>query len=675
MSKNIICHRCGSDDFIEVSGKYRCSYCGCEEAIPGKNADKLRQADICRLKEKNFEKADQLYTEIIDNDPDEAAAYWGRLLCRYGIEIVETNGEKKPTWRRFNGDCVILDDADYHMALEKASPEMCAQYKKDAQEVDEQFRKIKHRLSYDDPYDVFISLKVSEEGDPDKKTIDCLAARELYRILTHNYNLRVFFSEESLNGEDEYEPVICAALITSPVMILISSCREHLESTWVKNEWSRFLCMKKDAEAYHQPAKYLTIFRKNMRVDELPAELIGNQVNDFDAIGMKEEVCEKIMKYVERHRRVGFSASSSGNNFNVVDMDAADKLCEQGFQQLRKKSFDKAKDNFEDAIKERRSCAKAYWGLLLISHLEISDNGLANQAYDLSSDCNFGKALSYATPEEKQLFQSVADSCMQNLKKKNRIINNNVEYREAVNQLAKKYEDNARKNRVPIDEETDGLFDYYWDKRYKIEQQKKKYETLARKTKTMGSFAKLFFIEMLLAVITYCTLIYIAKTGEQPAWALAIILVSMLLFGIIPIFKLLFKRCSLRITIPVSLVGGATLGAQIIAAPLNGVEELSDASVFFVLVVILFIISLLNLLMQKGRKLNKQKELRLMQEECNSLTNEIEDNWQNILSSSEKKIRTLNKKFQRKYGSETPELVQESTISDMLKSLLSPLVK
>ena len=39
----------------------------------------------------------------------------------------------------------------------------------------------------------------------------------------------------------EYEPIIFKALHTSKIFILVGTSKEHIESNWVRNEWSRFI--------------------------------------------------------------------------------------------------------------------------------------------------------------------------------------------------------------------------------------------------------------------------------------------------------------------------------------------------------------------------------------------------------------------------------------------------
>ena len=56
----------------------------------------------------------------------------------------------------------------------------------------------------------------------------------------------MFFSPRSLPSTNSaYEPIIYNALQSAKYLIVLASRAEYLESTWIKNEWSRFLDIKK----------------------------------------------------------------------------------------------------------------------------------------------------------------------------------------------------------------------------------------------------------------------------------------------------------------------------------------------------------------------------------------------------------------------------------------------
>lgn len=89
-------------------------------------------------------------------------------------------------------------------------------------------------------YDVFISYKST--GQDGSATPDSEQARRVYDALVAQ-GLRVFFSDESLvtSGQGHFSKSIEAALDSACVLVLVASCREHIESKWVEAEWDSFL--------------------------------------------------------------------------------------------------------------------------------------------------------------------------------------------------------------------------------------------------------------------------------------------------------------------------------------------------------------------------------------------------------------------------------------------------
>lgn len=87
--------------------------------------------------------------------------------------------------------------------------------------------------------EVFISFKNTDfSGNP---TPDRLLAQQLYDEL-NSRGIHTFFSDATLMslGQSVYKKAIDEALEMTKVMVVIASCREFLESQWVKYEWESF---------------------------------------------------------------------------------------------------------------------------------------------------------------------------------------------------------------------------------------------------------------------------------------------------------------------------------------------------------------------------------------------------------------------------------------------------
>ena len=104
-------------------------------------------------------------------------------------------------------------------------------------------------------YDAFISFKHSGRGGG--LTPDADAARAVYDALTAA-GVRTFFSPECLkhHGQGRFASSIEAALESAKFLVLVASCRAHIDSRWVEAEWDAFI---NDVRSGHKPDGDLVI--------------------------------------------------------------------------------------------------------------------------------------------------------------------------------------------------------------------------------------------------------------------------------------------------------------------------------------------------------------------------------------------------------------------------------
>ena len=107
---NVRCKMCGGNLNVEEGQQtVECEYCGSLQTVP---------AQIDNEKILDFEKAMLTYESIIAENPKDAEAHFGMLLCKYGVTYVDDyNGTKKPTINRMQLQS-IFDDIDYKEAIE-----------------------------------------------------------------------------------------------------------------------------------------------------------------------------------------------------------------------------------------------------------------------------------------------------------------------------------------------------------------------------------------------------------------------------------------------------------------------------------------------------------------------------------------------------------------------------
>ena len=276
----------------------QCEYCGVQQTVPLLDDEKkaaLFQRANRLLAECDFEKASVVYESIVADYPREPEAYWGLLLCEYGIEYVDDpkSGKKHPTCHRASYQS-FLAEGDYQRVLEYASPEAAEVYRREAEHIESIRKEMIAIASREDHYDIFISYK--EKEDSGERTVDSVLAQELYKELTAE-GYRVFFSRITLEKKlgVQYEPYIFAALQSAKVMLVVGTEPEHFQSVWVKNEWNRFLRMMSDDRSKHLIPCY-----KNMSPTEMPREFAVLQGQDLGKIGAVQDILWGIQKLIPR---------------------------------------------------------------------------------------------------------------------------------------------------------------------------------------------------------------------------------------------------------------------------------------------------------------------------------------------------------------------------------------
>lgn len=116
-----------------------CEYCGSVQTLPKDNNDVIanlfNRANNLRIKSE-FDKAAEVYEKIISKDNTESEAYWGLVLCKYGVEYVEdpTTFKRIPTCHRTQYES-ILTDVDFLAVIENADAERKAVYQAQAEEI------------------------------------------------------------------------------------------------------------------------------------------------------------------------------------------------------------------------------------------------------------------------------------------------------------------------------------------------------------------------------------------------------------------------------------------------------------------------------------------------------------------------------------------------------------
>lgn len=302
MAIMIKCKMCGGDlELVNGSSVGICIYCGTQQTVPAIDDDKktrlYNRANQYRM-DSEFDKAYAAYESIANDQPDEAEAYWGMLLCEYGVEYVDDpkNGKKIPTCHRTLVHS-IFSNSNYKSACQYADPESRIMYEDEAATLDALQKRVLNASAKEEAYDVFICYK--ETDDNGNRTADSVMAQDIYDSLTAK-GIRVFFSRISLEDKlgQDYEPCIFAALNSAKVMLMVTADSDHCNSVWVKNEWKRYLdFMKNDT------SKTLIPVYRDISPYTLPDEFSHFQAQDMSKLGAIQDLTRGVEKLLGKSRK------------------------------------------------------------------------------------------------------------------------------------------------------------------------------------------------------------------------------------------------------------------------------------------------------------------------------------------------------------------------------------
>ncbi len=393
------CKMCGGD--IELSADKTfgtCESCGSTMTFPkvddDQRANRFNRGNQFR-RAGEFDKALTVYEQIVQEDENDAEAHWCCALCRFGIEYVEDPNtfEYLPTCHRASFDS-FLEDVDYLAAVEHSDGVTRRQYQKDAQKIAEVQRGILATSQNEEPFDVFICYKETE--DDGRRTRDSLFAQDIYYQLTEQ-GRRVFFSRITLEDKagTEYEPYIFAALNSAKVMILVTTSAEHANAVWVKNEWSRFLSlMRKDR------TKLLLPCYRDMDPYDLPEALSVLQSYDMSKIGFIQDLTRGVNKVLNADR-----PKETVKETVVVQPQRntnAAPLLERAFMFLEDGDWDSANEYCEKVLDIEPKNAEAYLGKLMAELKVKKRDALKDQPEPFDNRNNYKKALRFGDEKLKQ---------------------------------------------------------------------------------------------------------------------------------------------------------------------------------------------------------------------------------------------------------------------------------
>lgn len=405
------CKSCGFPLVVkpgEVVAK--CEACGLVNTLPSMDTDqKILRCNHANDYRQNceFDQAVQLFQDILKEDAREPEAYWGLVLCKYGVQYVDDpkDGHRVPTCNRIQS-IPIMADVDYKKALTYADASRLGVYRYQAKEIDEIQKKIIEISSHEKPYDVFICYK-ELDNLTGQRTQDSVLAQELYRELT-DYHLRVFFARITLREKlgVEYEPYIYAALTSAPVMIHVTTSYNNSNAPWVKNEWSRYLSLKNSGLD-----KSFTVAYKGLNPDiALPKEFSGKQASDLSRVGAMQEIAEWASQAVKRYKE------KQGRGHE--DEEALKLTISKAFEHLAIGNRNQAEQMFRACLEADKTCAEAYLGLVMTRRNYMNRRQLGTGMVSLTDDLNFNLAVQYADEDLRRELEAAETQIQNHIREK-----------------------------------------------------------------------------------------------------------------------------------------------------------------------------------------------------------------------------------------------------------------
>lgn len=344
--KGVICRVCGGPVVSSNhDGVGECTHCGTLQVIPKQNdPDKIALLNDAGdfVSKSDYVSAEKLYLQALIIDPADPEIYWSIAMCRYGVQYVEDPIEYvyKPTLNRMQFQS-IFQDGDYNKAIEYSNEEQKNIYLFFASQIEKVRLAAIALAKNEEPYDVFICYKETDSLSG-RRSIDSILAQEIFNHLT-KLDLRVFFARITLESKagTDYEPYIFSALNSSRVMVIVTTSIDHINSVWVKNEWTRYQRLMDEGENKSIIPAYRDVSPK-----DLPKPLSGYQGVDLNRPDFLELIASSVLTHFDDHGSTTtiYSSNSTVNNilyraFAYLEIEKWDTAVELAEEALGKDAF------------------------------------------------------------------------------------------------------------------------------------------------------------------------------------------------------------------------------------------------------------------------------------------------------------------------------------------------
>ena len=363
------CKNCGSPHLRDrADGKLECLSC---RRVFEKNVETSaeREARILylsrlddaekhlRISPPEFDKAESLFRDFIDFYPKNSDGYWGLVRARYGIKYErDIRGVDIPS-------CYISSyedfhkDTDFQKALEFAENTTTRKHLTEQADLIAGVCQEWYSEAKNYKYDIFISFKATDDKTGGE-TLDIEDMKELHSfLLEEGYN--VFFSPRSMRRYtgQHYDAYIFNALQTAKAMIVYGSKPEYFTSTWVQNEWTRFLRMEAKGEKKRGSC---IVAHKCSSIYELPFELRNIQAIDASKENrFYADVLNAVKRILSEEKKVDSNEELMRKNAELERRQEEAKEATQKQQEENQKQIEEIKKQLEESRKQQKALEKS----------------------------------------------------------------------------------------------------------------------------------------------------------------------------------------------------------------------------------------------------------------------------------------------------------------------------
>lgn len=430
-------------------GDESCVSCGATVHHPKADEKKLNRANYLRA-QFDFERASLFASEVIEENPEDPEAYWNHLLCTYGVKYLKSNSTRIPVCHINTSKIEPLTACtDYKSALYYSELEAQAEYTAAGKAICESIEIANAIYANPIKYDAMVCSKEFDNPDDD------FQAEKIYQRL-QSLEMNVFYAPATLKDMDETEKAahLMSAVENSRVIIMcfnsVEECHDGKLNFIAK---SFFESLENDAskpiegEEKEERAIFPVFRSESMSFQDLPEDFVWLECGfDMCELEFLREISDKVENIL--HPEAATVVPDA-----IVTATAANKenLVKRAYLFIEDGEFETADSYFEKILDIDIEESRAYIGKLLCEFELTSEEQIASLPMPIDGDKNYQKAIRFASPEQRLMYESYNAAIVQNIELEKKRISEERQRLDAERSLREEM-DRARRERQSKEE-------------------------------------------------------------------------------------------------------------------------------------------------------------------------------------------------------------------------------